>query len=496
MKKRVDPLGGLLVAAGGLTEDQRADVLEQQRLGLPFASLCHLLGYTDEATLVRALSRQMGIPGVVLGQCIIALQNLRDVPVAIARKYVMLPLFEDKHMVFVAISDLADPGVVHELAIIKGKSVVPHVAVHSCLLRAIRDCYRLLDKGDAYWFGAETDFEMLNDAGGVLAALSDVDALPEAVQPNPMDVTDPNMPMPVEPGDILEAESLSNAAALGYTAPEYDGDEEDLELGDRAPLPTSRRILMVDPDEKSCHLLTGVLEQEGHTVVCCDSGIDAVRLLRQDPPELAIIEVMLPKIQGYQLCRSIKSSTRYGHIPVILMTRAEAGETPGKEMLAKYGADELLGKPINQSELLGAVNLLLSQAQAPQSTGSADAGLFERAISQYRDGEAQEAVATLRRALEVDPLSARYHFVLGNILQHLDQHYDAIDAYESTVSLRPDYFPALSRLAFLYYKQGFLKRALETWKQSLEHCPDEEQAARINQFKDKLASELKNRRVE
>jgi DNA-binding response OmpR family regulator len=499
MKKSNNALGGLLVTEGSLTEEQLSDVLEQQRLGLPFASLCHLLGYVDESALVRALSRQMGVPGVVLGECIIALQNLRDVPVDIARKYVMLPLYEDKYLIFVAISDLADPGVVHELGIIKGKSVVPHVAVHSCLLRTIRDCYRLLDQGDAYWFGSETSFEMLNDAGGVLSSVSDLDELPEAVEPAPLDVTDPNMPMPVEPEDILESESLSSlsgVARLGYVAPQADPEEEDLDLDARASLPTSRRILVVEPDEKSSHLLTEVLEQEGHAVVCCDSGIEAVRLLRQDPPELAIIEVMLPKIQGYQLCRSIKSSTRYGHIPVILMTRAEAGNLPGRKMLEKYGADELLTKPFNQSELLGVVNQLLSGAQGPKPAQAADAGLFEEAIAQYRDGQALEAVETLRRALEMDPLSARYHFVLGNILQHLEQYYDAIDAYESTVSLRSDYFPALSRLAFLYYKQGFLKRALETWNQSLEHCSDEDQAARILKFKDKLAAELENRRAQ
>lgn len=492
MRKSIDPLGGLLVAAGCLTEEELADVLEQQQLGLPFASVCHLLGYADEESLVRVLSRQMGVPGVVLGQCIIDLQNLQDVPLAIARKYVMLPLYEDKQHVFVAISDLADPGVVNELAIIKGKSVIPHVAVHGCLLRAIRDGYRLMEQGDAYWFGVDTSFEMLNDAGGVLTSVMDVDEWPEAVQPSPLDVTDPNMPMPVDPEDILESDSLQSASGLGYAPPQYEGDPEDpeLDLDARAPLPSSRRILLVDPDDKSRALLAQVLEQEGHTVMQCDSGIEAVRLLRADPPDLALIEMMLPKIQGYQLCRSIKSSTRYGHIPVILMTRAETREQPSRELLAKYNADELLSKPINPSELRGAVNLLLSQDQALQPTPRADAGLFEAAIAQYRDGEAEEAVATLRRALEVDPLSARYHFVLGNILQHLDRLYEAIDHYESTASLRPDYFPALSRLAFLYYKQGFGKRALETWNQSLEHCPDEAQAKRIRSFKEKLEAEL------
>ncbi|MFH2006112.1 MAG: response regulator [bacterium] len=483
MKKNIDPLGGLLVMDGSLTEDQLADVLEQQRLGLPFASYCFLLGYVDEDNLVRNLSRQIGVPGVVLARSIISLQNLRDIPYEIAKKYVMLPLYEDQQHVFVAVSDLRDQAIVNELAIIKGKGVIPHVAVHFNLVRTIRDCYRLMEAGDSYWFGHATTFEDLIDPEGLLVSISDVDEAPEAVEAAPLDVTDPNIAFPVDPEDIVEAEPFL----------EDEGVDEELDLDAHAPLPTSRRILIVDPDEKSRHLLTKILEQEGHTLSHATTGVEAVREIRQNPPELAIIEVMLPQIQGYQLCRNIKSSVKYGHIPVVLVTSAESGELPGRELLDQYGADELITRPINQSELLGTVNLLLSQARAPQVTTPADEGLFDEALGLYRDQKAEEAVATLRRALDVDPLSPRYHFVLGNILQHLELHYEAIDAYENTVSLRPDYFPALSRLAFLYYKQGFLKRALQTWKRCLEHCPDEEQASRIQEFMSSLESELEER---
>ncbi len=506
MKRSPDPLGELLVMAGVLTEEELTDVLEQQRLGLPFASHCLVLGYADEATLVRALSRQMGVPGVVLGQCIVSLQNLRGIPASVARRYGMLPLYEDRQQVFVALSDLSDQGVVNQLAIIKGKSVIPHVAVAASLHSAIRSCYRLMEAGDAYWFGADTSLEMLNDPGGVFTPVLDVDELPEGVSPSPLDVTDPNMPMPVDPEDILEAESLRGASGLGFAMPEPAagdaGEEEegelDLDLEARVVPAEGLLILLVDPEERSRGRLSRLLEQDGHQVVPCGSAIEAVRLLRADPPDLAIMELMLPQIQGYQLCRRIKSSGRYGHIPVILMARTDPEDLHDHELLSQYRADEVLARPIGLEELRVAV-----AAAAAASGGQARRGerevddheLFQEGISLYRDGRAEEAVSALRSALEEDPLSARYHFVLGNILQSQDRRYEAIDAYESTLSLRPDYFPALSRLAYLYYKQGFLKRAFDTWGLSLEHCPDEAQKERIQRFRTRLGAELHRRKV-
>ncbi len=484
MRKSIDPLGGLLVMEGVLSEDQLADVLETQRDGFAIASVAYLLGYASEEELVRTLSRQVGTPGALLERCIISLHNLQIVPREIALRYTLLPLYVDSQHVFVGIADLSDPGVLNELAIITGKMVIPHVTLQICMARAIRECYALLDSGAAYWFGTLTSIEDLNDPQGLLTPVLDVDDLPPEVEAAPLDVTDPNLAVPVNPEDIVSADDMGAAP---------DPDDEELDLGSGAPLPEPRRILLVDPDPRARSQIADILSPEGHSLIEAESGVEAVKHLRADAPDLAIIEVMLPKIQGYQLCRSIKSSRRYGDIPVILITGSEAAGKRNRELMEQYGADEVLAKPLNQSELVGRINNLLARPRTPRALEEADREHFESAIELYRKGQAEEAVEALREALEIDPLSARSHFVLGNILQHLERTYEAIDAYEQTTQLRPDYFPALSRLAFLYYKRGFLAKALSTWRRSLEHCDDPEQAKRISTFMAKLVKEMEKR---
>ena len=61
---------------------------------------------------------------------------------------------------------------------------------------------------------------------------------------------------------------------------------------------------------------------------------------------------------------------------------------------------------------------------------------------------------------------------------------------EATVNLKPDYFPALSRLAYLYYKKGFSAKAIETWRRSLPHCPDPTLRQNIEMFMRKLIADM------
>jgi tetratricopeptide (TPR) repeat protein len=107
-------------------------------------------------------------------------------------------------------------------------------------------------------------------------------------------------------------------------------------------------------------------------------------------------------------------------------------------------------------------------------------------------GRIDEAIEALRAGLAVDPLSTKHHFVLANLLQKQNLIYEAIDEYEATVNLKPDYFPALSRLAYLYYKKGFSAKAIETWRRSLPHCPDPALRQNIEVFMRKLISEMQS----
>ena len=490
MRAGLDPLGAQLLRMGLMTDEQLDDVLAGQREPMPFASICYLYGYVSEENLVRALARKLGMPGVVLDRSIISLQSLRDLPREVALKYRVLPIYEDKHRLFVALSDQREPGVVNELEFIRGKTVIPHVALQITLARALRDCYRLLDKGDAYWFGAQTSLEDLNDPRGVFTPVLDVDDLPAGESEfAPLDVTDPHMALPIDASDVISVRSLAGAFP---GAPAEEGGDEALDLAGRARPTEPRQILVADADESVRHLVQKVLQAEGHQIREAGSGLEAVRLLREAVPDLLILEMMLPEVAGYQICRTLKGSQRYAGVPVVLVVSGDTGSLRDRDLQDRFGADALLRKPLSHADLAATVATLLAGWRPAEPRALATPAAFDQAIEAYREGAIERAVELLRTAIDYDPLAPRAHFVLANVLQAAGRDYEAIEAFEHTLIYQPGYFPALSRLAFLHYKQGFLARAIETWQRCLEVCPDEAQAARIRQFLAQREAELQS----
>jgi len=199
-----------------------------------------------------------------------------------------------------------------------------------------------------------------------------------------------------------------------------------------------------------------------------------------------VLEVNLPEIDGYHICRSIKTSRKYRHIPVVLMSSDPARVS--SETLARYGAEASFEKPVPADVVARTMRELLGTrtARSPQVEDRS----FERSIELYRAGKIDEAMETLRAGLAHDPLSTKHHFVLANLLQKKNLIYEAIDEYEATVNLKPDYFPALSRLAYLYYKKGFSAKAIDTWRRSLPHCPDATLRENIEVFMRKLIADM------
>lgn len=490
MRASQDPLGELLLADDVLSHDALEDALSVQRDGFPLASVVYLLGLAGEEPLVRVLSRQVGTPGVLLERSIISVHNLRELPKEIALRYGILPLYRDRELLFVGVGERLDPGVLNELSIITGRSVIPHVALHAILARAIRQCYALLASGEAYWFGNQTSIEDLNDPQGVLTPVLDVDDLPDEMVARPLDVTDPNLAVPVGPGDIVYSTEAEEDAAVS--------ESDDLGIDRVEPLPPPKRILVADPDREARERLADLLAAEGHQVEQRATGAEAIQAIREAPPDLAILAVLLPDIHGYDICRRLKSSRRYAALPVALLSSVGSSADRDQRLAERYLADAILRSPITPTALLGTTNrLLLYPSRTVSSDGlETDQSLFESAIEHYRSGRPDQAVEELKAALEIDPFSPRSHFVLANILQHQGRFYEAIDAYERTVELRPDYFPALTRLAYLHYKQGFLPRAIATWRRAVEACDPPEQQAKIAKVIESLEQELARRRTE
>jgi adenylate cyclase len=138
---------------------------------------------------------------------------------------------------------------------------------------------------------------------------------------------------------------------------------------------TPAKILVVDDTPKNVKLLADLLTVKGYTVVTAPSGAEALRQVEAENPDLVLLDVVMPEMSGYEVCRKIRENPGTGILPVVMVTALDPSEERIKGLDA--GADDFLTKPINQAELLARVKSLLRikelydtvQAQAAQLTG-------------------------------------------------------------------------------------------------------------------------------
>ncbi len=122
-------------------------------------------------------------------------------------------------------------------------------------------------------------------------------------------------------------------------------------------MPSSSRILVVDDVPVNIQLLVTYLAAEGYDVVSAKDGHDAMKAVKEHQPDLILLDVMMPKMNGFKVCEAIKSDDASKFIPVILVTALNELEDKIKGM--DSGADDFLAKPFNKLELLVRVRSLL-----------------------------------------------------------------------------------------------------------------------------------------
>jgi class 3 adenylate cyclase/CheY-like chemotaxis protein len=120
---------------------------------------------------------------------------------------------------------------------------------------------------------------------------------------------------------------------------------------------TPAKILVVDDTPKNVKLLADILTVKGYTVVTAASGAEALRQVEAEKPDLVLLDVVMPEMSGYEVCRKIRENPATGILPVVMVTALDPTEERIKGLDA--GADDFLTKPINQAELLARIRSLL-----------------------------------------------------------------------------------------------------------------------------------------
>jgi DNA-binding response OmpR family regulator len=119
------------------------------------------------------------------------------------------------------------------------------------------------------------------------------------------------------------------------------------------------RILIVDDDRPSLKMTAFLLREEGYTVFTADNGQEALRMIDEKQPDLLVLDVMMPGMDGWEVTRNLRRTT---NLPILILSAK--GETSDRVFGLDLGADDYLAKPFEPSELLARVRAVLRRAEA------------------------------------------------------------------------------------------------------------------------------------
>jgi K+-sensing histidine kinase KdpD len=117
------------------------------------------------------------------------------------------------------------------------------------------------------------------------------------------------------------------------------------------------KILIVDDDERNLRLMDSILKANGYTVLKAYDGEEALGLIAQQRPDLVLLDAMMPKMNGFEVCVRLRQQAETRLLPVIMVTALNALED--KVQALEIGADDFLSKPINRLELLAKMRSVL-----------------------------------------------------------------------------------------------------------------------------------------
>jgi DNA-binding response OmpR family regulator len=169
----------------------------------------------------------------------------------------------------------------------------------------------------------------------------------------------------------------------------------------RAPETT---VLVVDDDRKIVQLVRTYLERDGHRVVAANDGRQALTTFERERPDLVVLDLMLPELDGYEVCRRIRA---HGDTPILMLTARSS--VPDRIHGLLQGADDYMPKPFSPAELAARVRAILRRARSTTEASTRRAASADVALEPTPAIDAEP----LRQAdLSIDP--ARFEVRRGN----------------------------------------------------------------------------------
>ena len=128
-----------------------------------------------------------------------------------------------------------------------------------------------------------------------------------------------------------------------------------------------KRILVVDDEIYIVHILEFSLTMEGYSVLTASDGEEALSVIDNERPDLVVLDIMMPKLDGYEVCRRLRGDEQFRELPVILLSAK--GRPVDREAGLEAGADDYITKPFSPRKLLEKIREQLEPKEVRKAVG-------------------------------------------------------------------------------------------------------------------------------
>jgi len=442
--------------------------------------------------ILRSLSERFGTPAIDLHQVCIRLCDLDLVPRDVAESKLVLPVLCTDDRLFLAAATPDDIKTLEDIEFITARRVFAYIAHRPYLQQTIATAYDAHARGAPFYVGPRCPLEVQRRRGAIGAPPPPSFPVVSTGDPAPHgSIAPPALEAMAQRDELSYADFGNLNSEVSVVAP----------LAETSTVPDKKvhraRILLVIEQSSERAQLHQILLSAGYQVTQASNGLDALRRVKAESPDVLFFDMILPEVRGSEIARRMRRSTKYGGIPLVMLIPNEGATNSVRTMQETHMVDAYIERPFDGHAVLKTLarvydndrgtSALPSKSFHPPTLidtnelSSEAENCLHRGIEAYRRGDIEKAINQLRHGLSIDPLAFRLHVHLGLLYGKKGMFFEAIDELERALELNETHFPALKNLAVLYQKIGFRSKAVETWKRSLRVAPDESVSRHIKE---------------